>query len=139
MTYVLADFGANIQMGEEIRNAANVVPRSIVYGLLLDGTIGFGTIIAALFCMGDPEAISETKFTYPFVAIFVQATRSKGGSAVMVILILLVGLALDIGIMAAATRMLWSFARDQGVPGWRYISKVSMFVTMTKAMNLTIG
>lgn len=111
-------------MSEEIKNATVVVPRSIVFGLIMNGAIGFGTIIATLFCLGDPNTISNSSFSYPFIAIFVQATRSKGGSAVMVALILLVGLGLDIGIMAAASRMLWSFARDQGVPGWRYISKV---------------
>ena len=114
-------------MSEEIKNASTVVPRSIVYGLIMNGAIGFGSVIAVLFCIGDPDAISNSKFTtYPFIAIFEQATRSKGGSAVMVALILLVGLGLDIGIMAAASRMLWSFARDRGVPGWRYISKVCM-------------
>ena len=111
-------------MSEEIKNATVVVPRSIVFGLIMNGAIGFGIVIATLFCLGDPNTISNTNFSYPFIAIFVQATKSKGGSAVMVALILLVGLGLDIGIMAAASRMLWSFARDQGVPGWRYISKV---------------
>ena len=112
-------------MSEEIKNATVVVPRSIVLGLIINGAIGFGTIIAALFCLGDPNTISDTNFSYPIIAILVQVTKSKGGSAVMVALILLVGLGLDIGIMAAASRMLWSFARDQGVPAWRYISKVS--------------
>ena len=111
-------------MSEEIKNATVVVPRSIVFGLIMNGAIGFGIVIATLFCLGDPNTISDTSFSYPFIAIFVQATKSKGGSAAMVALILLVGLGLDIGIMAAASRMLWSFARDQGVPGWRYISKV---------------
>lgn len=111
-------------MSEEIKNATTVVPRSIVYGLLVNGSIGFATLIATLFCIGDLDAITGTDFTYPFIAIYVQATQSKGGSAAMVALILLVGLGLDIGIMAAASRMLWSFARDRGVPGWRYISQV---------------
>ena len=92
----------------------------------MNGAIGFGTLIGNLFCLGDPNIISESSYTYPFIAIFVQATKSKGGSAVMVALILLVGLGLDIGIVAAASRMLGSFARDRGAPGWRQISKVRM-------------
>ena len=111
-------------MSEEIKNATAVVPRSIVFGLIMNGSIGFGIMIATLFCIGDPNAIANTSYQYPFIAIFVQATKSTGGSAVMVALIILVGLGLDIGIMAAASRMLWSFARDKGVPGWRHISKV---------------
>lgn len=123
-------------MSEEIKNATTVVPRSIIYGLLMNGTIGFATLIATLFCIGDLEAISETSFTYPFIEIYVRATKSKGGSAVMVALILIVGLGLDIGIMAAASRMLWSFARDRGVPGWRYISQVQYLVLHFRCCEL---
>lgn len=112
-------------MSEEIKNATTVVPRSIVFGLIMNGSIGFGIIIATLFCIGDPTTIANTSYQYPFIAIFVQATKSKGGSAVMVTLILLVGLSLNIGIMVAASRMLWSFACDKGVPGWRHISKIN--------------
>ena len=111
-------------MSEEIKNATIVVPRSIVYGLLVNGTIGFGTLLAILFCIGNLEAISETSFTYPFIAIYIQATQSKGGSAAMVAVIIIIGLGVGIGIMAAASRMLWSFARDRGIPGWRHISQV---------------
>ena len=123
-------------MSEEIKNATVVVPRSIVFGLIMNGSIGFGIIIAVLFCIGDPNAIANTSYQYPFIAIFVQATKSKGGSAVMVALILLVGLGLDIGIMAAASRMLWSFARDKGVPGWRHISKVPQYLSFIQFPEL---
>ncbi|KAL9072687.1 MAG: hypothetical protein Q9161_003396 [Pseudevernia consocians] len=127
-------------MSEEIKNATAVVPRSIVFGLIMNGSIGFGIIIATLFCIGDPNAIANTSYQYPFIAIFVQATKSTGGSAVMVALIILVGLGLDIGIMAAASRMLWSFARDKGVPGWRHISKVDgrTKIPITSVLTTTI-
>ena len=111
-------------MSEEVKNATIVVPRSIVYGLILNGTVGFGMVLALLFCLGDPSVLAETTYTYPFVAIFKQGVKSIAGSAVMTAIILVIGLGLDIGIMTAASRMLWSFARDRGVPGWRYISRI---------------
>lgn len=129
-------------MSEEIKDATTVVPRSIVYGLLMNGIIGFATLIATLFCIGDLEAISQTDFTYPFIAIYMQATQSKEGSAAMVSLILVVGLGLDIGIMAAASRMLWSFARDRGVPGWSHISQVRHVLSRTRrcaVLRLVLG
>ena len=112
-------------MSEEMKTVTVVFPRSIVFGLIMNGSIGFGIIIATLFCIGDPTTIANTSYQYPFTAIFVQATKSKEGCSVIVTLILLVGLGLDIGIMAAASRMLWSSARDKGVPRWRHIIKVS--------------
>lgn len=50
----------------------------------------------------------------------------RGVSAIMVALVLVVGLGLDIGIMVAASRMLWSFARDRGISGRRYISQIRL-------------
>ena len=62
-------------MSEEIKNATVVVPRSIVFGLIMNGLIGFGIIIGTLFCVGDPTTIANTSYQYPFIAIFVQATK----------------------------------------------------------------
>ena len=47
----------------------------------------------------------------------------------MVSLIITVMVALALGCMAAAPGMLWAFARDRGVPGWRYISKVQYYAS----------
>lgn len=119
-------------MSEEVKNAANVVPRAIVFCLIMNGAMGLGGIIALLFCIGDPNVVLGTNFTYPIIEIFKQGTKSVGGSAVMVALIIVVGLSLDIGNMAAASRMLWSFARDRGVPGWRCISKVLISTSQSR-------
>lgn len=133
-------------MSEEVKNAANVVPRAIVFCLIMNGAMGLGGIIALLFCIGDPNVVLGTNFTYPIIEIFKQGTKSVGGSAVMVALIIVVGLSLDIGNMAAASRMLWSFARDRGVPGWRCISKVDgktkipvMAILTTTVLSVLVG
>ena len=135
-----------VQMSEEVKNATIVVPRSIVYGLLMNGTVGFGMVLALLFCLGDPSTIANSNYTYPFVAIFQEGVKSTAGSAVMTAIILVIGLGLDIGIMTAASRMLWSFARDRGVPGWRHIGKVEgrsslpiMAVFVTTLMSVLLG
>ena len=49
-------------MSEEIKNATVVVPRSIVFGLIMNGAIGFGIVITTLFCLGDPNTISDKIF-----------------------------------------------------------------------------
>lgn len=113
-------------MSEEIQNAAVVVPRAILLSIVLNGIVGLGTLIAVLFCMGDPALLAETTFTYPFMEVFLQATHSVAGSAVMIAVLITAVLGLAIGTMAAASRMLWAFARDRGVPGWRRISKVTI-------------
>ena len=112
-------------MSEEIRDAPVVVPRSIVWSVVLNGAIGLSMFIAILFCIGDINAAVTSTYVYPFIEVLIQATKSVAGTAVILAIIIIVDLALVIGVVAASSRMLWSFARDRGVPGWRQISKVS--------------
>lgn len=111
-------------MSEEIQNAAIVVPRTIIWGITVNGMIGLAMYIAVLFCLGDLESITESTYIYPFIAELQQATQSTAGTAIIMAVILVVDIGLNIGVVVASSRMLWSFARDRGVPGWRWISKV---------------
>lgn len=112
-------------MSEEIANASTNVPRSMLVSILLNGVLGFSMLIAVLFCIGDIEGIIETPTGYPFIAIFVQATQSVGGSTGMATVIVILGICATIAFVASASRMTWSFARDHGLPFWYYLSKVS--------------
>ena len=112
-------------MSEEIHNASTTVPHAIIWGTVLNGIVGLSMYIAILFCMGDVDKALTTDYVYPFIEVLMQATKSRSGSAVILAVLVLVDFALVVGVVAASSRMLWSFARDRGVPGWRHISKVS--------------
>ena len=127
---VFAFFGADgaIHMSEEIANAPVVVPRSILLSMVINGVLGFGMIIAVLFCLGDLESALQTPTGYPYIEIFYQATGSLAGSAIMTSIIIALSLCATVGIMASASRMLWSFARDNGLPFSRWLSSVNLKV-----------
>ena len=125
-------------MSEEIQNAAIVVPRTIVWGIIFNGMIGLAMFLAVLFCLGDPQTVStQTEYVYPFVLVLQQATLSSAGTAVIMVVILVVDVGLNIGVLAAASRMLWSFSRDRGVPGWRWISKVPTILISHQQTNIS--
>ncbi|MCJ1293485.1 hypothetical protein MMC34_005040 [Xylographa carneopallida] len=133
-------------MSEEIRNAATVVPRSIVWSIVLNGIVGLSMFIAILFCIGDLDAAVNSDFIYPFIEVLLQATRSVAGTAVIIAILIIVDLGLVIGVVAASSRMLWSFARDRGVPGWRQISKLDsrtsipvIAIVCTTILSILIG
>jgi choline transport protein len=115
-------------MSEEIHDAAVVVPRAIILSIIINGIVGFSAMISILFCLGDVEELFTTRFSYPFIQVFLNATNSKAGTAVMVVISIIPGIGLTIAAVAAASRMLWAFARDRGVPGWRYVSKVRILI-----------
>lgn len=111
-------------MSEEINNAAIVVPRAMVFSIGLNGLLGIGMLIATLFSLGDIETILSAPF--PFMAIFEQAVANTGGASAMAAIITVLMICALIGFVASGSRMTWAFARDQGLPGWRYISMVSI-------------
>ncbi|CAG8950315.1 hypothetical protein HYFRA_00006808 [Hymenoscyphus fraxineus] len=111
-TFVGAD--ASVHMAEEIENAAVNVPRAIVTTMVLNGAMGFAMMVAILFCIGDAEE----------VLIFYNVTGSKAGTTFMACLVTSLSWAGTIGFTATASRMIWSFARDRGVPFHQSIIKV---------------
>lgn len=111
-------------MSEEIERPSVIVPRSIMLTLCINGSLGFGMVIAVLFCMGDMDKALDSPTHFPFMEIFRQATHSIGGATAMSAIICVLAMCANIGFMASASRMMWSFARDRGLPGWKFLSKV---------------
>lgn len=111
-------------MSEEIRNASRVVPRAMMLGIFLNGVLGFGMLVALLFCLGDLTTVLNTSTGFPFMAIFQQGVRSTAGATAMSAVITVLTICATISVVASASRMTWSFARDRGIPGWSFISKV---------------
>ena len=114
-------------MAEEIKNAEVVVPWSMLTTTLLNGALGFGIVIAVLFVTTDITAALSSPtgaLGYPFMQIFYDATGSKAGASVMIAIIIIMDAAGTIAFLATASRLVWAFARDKGLPGWRFVSKV---------------
>lgn len=111
-------------MAEEIKGASMVVPRAIMASLALNGMLGFGIMMAINFTLGDVEGALHTPTGFPFMEIFRQATNSTHGAAFMASVITIMQMSATVGVLASASRMLWSFCRDRGVPWWRFLSKV---------------
>ncbi len=112
-------------MSEEIQNAALVVPRSIMFSIYINGCLGFAMLLVALFSLNDIEKTLKTPTGYPYMQIFLDSTGSVTGATAMASIIAVMSFSATIGILAAASRMCWSFTRDRGLPGWQYLQHVS--------------
>jgi choline transport protein len=111
-------------MCEEIHNASTVVPQSILLSLGINGALGFRILIAVLYCLGNVQDAFNTVTEFSFIEIFQQATNSFAGSSAMVAIVLILSICSEVALLAAASRMMWAFARDRGLPGWWLLSKV---------------
>lgn len=112
------------QLSEEIHNAQVVVPRSIMTGIAINGSLGFVMVITVLLRLGDMDAVLAENPAFPFMAIFHQAVQSRAGAAVMASIVMVLTISANVGFSASTSRICWAFARDKGLPGWRLLSKV---------------
>lgn len=126
ITTVFAFIGADgaIHMSEEIKNASTVVPHALLASIGLNGLLGFSMLIAILFCIGNIDNALATPTGFPFIEIFQQAVKSNAGATAMTAIVLSLMIFATIAVLAATSRMMWAFARDNGLPGSGYISRV---------------
>ena len=126
-------------MSEEIENAAVIVPRAIITSIVINGALGFGMLIVTLFSLTDVEGALKSPTGFPFMQIFLNSTGSVAGATVMASILVVMQYAANVGLLAAASRMLWSFARDRGLPGWKFLMHVSKNTYRTVPSSNTIS
>lgn len=116
-----------VHMAEEIQAAAIVVPRSMMYTIYINGSLAFATIVALLFCITDLDAAVAAQQTmfYPWLQIFQSGVNSTTGACLMAGIVFTLQVMSTVGTYACASRSMWSFARDRGMPGSRYLVRVS--------------
>ncbi|KAH8672337.1 amino acid/polyamine transporter I [Ilyonectria robusta] len=122
--FSFAGVDCSFHMCEEVQNPSVAVPRSIMASIMLNGAMGFAILIAMLYSATNIDEAINTPTGYPYIEIFYQATGSKGGTAAMTSLIIVMTLSAIVGVIAATSRMFWAFARDRGLPFWPTLSKV---------------
>lgn len=74
--------------------------------------------------MGDVDSLINSVTRQPFIQLFYNATRSLGAANVMVAIVVVMLSACCVSEVATASRQLWSFARDGGLPGSSWLEVV---------------
>lgn len=117
-----------VHMSEEIQSAALVVPRALLFTILINGSLAFAMAIALMFCLSDVDAAMEAATTmfYPFLEIFYSSVGSITGACIMACVVFVMAVASSVGVYASASRMMWSFSRDRGLPFDRHLVKVKL-------------
>ncbi|KAI4149544.1 MAG: hypothetical protein LQ340_004583 [Diploschistes diacapsis] len=122
--YSFIGVDAASHIAEEIQDASSTIPKSMWISTLLNGALGLAMIIALLFCMGDPNQALNGPNDYPLIDIWAYMVGSNNGATAMAVVITAMFSFGCIGILATASRMTWAFARENGLPGSTYISRI---------------
>ncbi|KAI7509426.1 amino acid transporter-like protein [Hortaea werneckii] len=121
---VLIGYDCTVHMAEELHDASITLPKVIMWSVAPNACLGLLVILTLAFCSGDIEEVLQTRTGEPFVQIFFNATGSRAAASVMVAIVITLLISCCFSEVATASRQLWSFARDKGLPASSWLEKV---------------
>lgn len=122
--YPLLGYDAACHLAEEMPHASRNVPIAMIGSVTLNGIIGIGYCIMLLFSTGTLDKLLATPTGFPFMQIFLDATRSAAGATIMSLVITLIAMAACVGGTTSTSRTVWAFARDKATPFDRFFAHV---------------
>lgn len=114
VAFPVSGFDGVLHMSAEIKDPHRRVPRSMVAAVALNSVFAFAFIICVLYCIGDFKTASKSLF--PIIDIYYMATGSVAGTNVLVLFLLFIIVVSAFSIFASVSRLIWAFARDNGLP-----------------------
>lgn len=118
-------FDCAVHMSEEVKDAGRTLPRAMMWSVGLNSILGLIIVLTLCFTMGDQASILASATGYPFIQIFFNVTGSYSGTNAMTAILVITLTSSCISEIATASRQLWSFARDNGVPFSSIIARVT--------------
>lgn len=105
-------------------NASREAPKAIVMSVYIGAITGFIFLISVCFCIGDITTTAESTTGVPLIEIFYNSTQSVVGACFLTSTLVVIVLICANGLLAEASRSLYAFARDKGLPFSSTIAKV---------------
>jgi choline transport protein len=108
-----------------VQDASIVIPKALIWSVLPNGIMALVMGATFIFCIGDIDEILASPTNEPFIQVFFNATQSRAAATIMTSIIIVMLTSACISEVATASRQLWSFARDGGLPYSHWLSHVS--------------
>jgi amino acid transporter len=109
-------------VSEETHDAARKAPRGIVSAVLVSAIAGYALVIALTLAIRDlPAAAADSS---PPLYVMKTALGDRAGSAAMGLAILAMWFC-GLSSVTSASRMIFAFARDGGIPASRFLARVN--------------
>jgi amino acid transporter len=122
--FLFYGFEACGDVAEEVTDPARRIPWAMILPILVGGVsalVAFGGYVLAA---PDLQAIVSGKDVDPIPAIL-QASLGSVGAKIFLVVAITAFLSCVLSLQAAASRLLFSFARDGMIPGHKWLAKVS--------------
>jgi amino acid transporter len=119
-----------VYLAEEIKDASKTLPRAMMTAFILDSILGFVLLVTIGFTLGDIDNVLASPTGYPFIQVFYNSTDNLSATNALTSILILTMTASTITDVAAASRQLWSFARDRALPFSDFFAYVSKLKTL---------
>lgn len=120
--YTLTGFDASAHTAEETLDAARNVPRGIVRAVAVSGLVGWALVVAILLAIPDlPAGVAQGA---DVVHRTMRAVLPGPLARCLLVGIVLVQYLCGLAALTSASRMLYAFARDGGLPGSTWLKQV---------------
>lgn len=119
--WTFTGYDASAHVSEETHDAARKAPRGIVSAVLVSAIAGYALVLALTLAIKDlPAAAADNQ---PPLYVMRAALGDRAGSAAMGLAILAMWFC-GLSSVTSASRMIFAFARDGGIPASRFLARV---------------
>lgn len=116
---------APAHLSEELYDPERNVPIAMLWSLAIGVGTGLPFSIALMFVIKDKLSVVNTENGLPFLEIVYQATDSKAATTGVILLVLICFVLTSNCALTTGSRLVFAFARDDGLPFSRIFSRIS--------------
>jgi len=120
--YTITGFDASAHTAEETQDAARAVPRGIVNSVLWSTLAGWIMLSAFVLAIPDMDKAAASGWSVFFTTL--DAVLPAGLKLLLYVLILIAQLLCGLATVTSASRMIYAFARDGGLPASAALKRV---------------
>jgi amino acid transporter len=120
--YTVTGFDASAHTAEETVDAARAIPRGMIHSVVWSGLFGWVMLSAIILAAPDLKAAAGQGFGAFFYIMNIVPT---GWRLVLFVAIAIAQYLCGLATVTSASRMVFAFSRDGGLPGSRYLRRVS--------------
>lgn len=122
--FLFYGFEACGDVAEEVENPARRIPVAMILTILVGGVSALFAFAGYVLAAPNLAAIVSGKDSDPIPGIL-NATLGAVGGKIFLVIAITAFLSCVLSLQAAASRLLFSFGRDEMLPGHRWLAKVS--------------
>jgi hypothetical protein len=116
---------SSCHLAEELKDAAWILPRAMVATALVNYSLGFVMTVTIMSTLGnDIHGLLTTPLGQPWIQVLLNATDSIVGTSIMIAILCFLLLFCSINSITTASRQLFAFARDKGLPFSNFLAQV---------------